>query len=497
MKVPFSLFLVLLTHFTFAVTSSDTSKVRKQAMALELLREARTLAEEERYEASVRMYKRILQIDSTRYSYNFELGMVLFYYLENKKDALKYLERAYTASPRDTSYDLIKCLAQCHQFHANYPEAMRMYRLYLAKEAKSRKYESWNREVALGQQVCNYALTHNTLNDSVMVENLGKNLNSIYPDYAPVVSRNDSVLLFCSRKPENNYGRKDPNDNKFFEDIFMSSKKKDVWQKPSRFDAFHGILDSLEEDVHKSVVGLSYDEKTLFLYRKNLLWQASRKGNEWDTPVLEGGYINLSQYQTHKSLSADGNTMFIVAEGYDTRGGRDIYLVKKKPDGSWDFPVNMGDIVNTPYDENSPQVSGDGKTLYFSSKGLPGYGGFDIFKTTLIDGKWTFPVNMGLPVNSPGDDLYYQYNESSEKAYFASNRLGGFGDMDIYQVSPQKEKLIEYIPMTFEKQLNAADYANEKAGAYSYHWQFGDGQTAQGKYVSHEYQTPGPFDAFW
>ncbi len=490
------LFLLLIVSSLARAGSaaSDTGKVRRQAKIQELLLEARILAEEERYESAVRAYKKVLQLDSTRYSYNFELGMVLFYYQENRKAALKYLERAFAVSPRDTSYDLIKCLGQSYQFVANYPEAMRYYNLYGKKEARNRKYEAWNKEVEQGISVCKYAMNHNILSDSVKVENLGRGINSMYPEYAPVADRRDSFLLYCSRRPDNNSGRKDPGDNKFYEDIFISYRKNGNWTRPVTFDAFRGIKDEAEEDVHKSVVGMSYDENNLFLYRKNKLWISTRKGNQWSTPVMADNNINLSQYQTHNSLSADGNTMFVAAETRDGKGGRDIFILRKKADGSWDLPISMGDLINTDDDENSPLISSDGKTLYFSSKGLPGYGGYDIFKTSFVDGSWTVPVNMGLPINSPGDDLHFQYIEATGKAYFASNRQGGFGDMDLYTVTPQTEKLIEYIPMNFSKQFHVGDYTNEKPANAIYQWNFGDGKTAEGKHVMHSYTRPGPFE---
>jgi outer membrane protein OmpA-like peptidoglycan-associated protein/tetratricopeptide (TPR) repeat protein len=490
------LFLLLIVSSLARAGSaaSDTGKVLRQAKIQEWLLEARTLAEEERYESAVRAYKKVLQFDSTRYIYNFELGMVLFYYQENKKAALKYLERAFAVSPRDTSYDLIKCLGQSYQFVSNYPEAMRYYNLYGKKEARNRKYEAWNKEVEQGISVCKYAMSHNVLADSVKVENLGRGINSMYPEYAPVADSKDSFLLYCSRRPDNNSGRKDPGDNKFYEDIFISYRKNSTWSRPVTFDAFRGIKDEAEEDVHKSVVGMSYDENNLFLYRKNKLWISTRKGNQWLTPVMADNNINLSQYQTHNSLSADGNTMFVAAETRDGKGGRDIFMLRKKADGSWDTPISIGDLINTDDDENSPLISSDGKTLYFSSKGLPGYGGYDIFKTSFVDGSWTVPVNMGLPINSPGDDLHFQYIDVTGRAYFASNRQGGYGDMDLYTVSPQTEKLIEYIPINFSKQFHVGDYTNEKTVNAVYHWNFGDGKTAEGKHVMHTYTHPGPFE---
>ncbi len=145
--------------------------------------------------------------------------------------------------------------------------------------------------------------------------------------------------------------------------------------------------------------------------------------------------INNSQYNIPSiSLSPDGNTIFFVSTQKSGFGAKDIYKSTKGVDGKWTTMENLGETINTEFDEDSPYITSDGKTLYFASKGHSGIGGYDIFKSELVDDKWSTPENIGIPINSPVDDIYYIIDKENTKGYISSNRNGGLGGMDIYSV---------------------------------------------------------------
>ncbi len=145
--------------------------------------------------------------------------------------------------------------------------------------------------------------------------------------------------------------------------------------------------------------------------------------------------INSSQYNIPSvSLSKDGNTIFFVSYRKEGVGGKDIYQSVKDSQGNWSKATNLGEIINTKLDEESPFLSEDGKTLYFSSKGHDGIGGYDIFKSQLTGDSWSSPENMGIPVNSAEDDIYLIIDNEASNGFFASARDGGIGGMDIYNV---------------------------------------------------------------
>jgi outer membrane protein OmpA-like peptidoglycan-associated protein len=130
------------------------------------------------------------------------------------------------------------------------------------------------------------------------------------------------------------------------------------------------------------------------------------------------------------------NILFFVSDRDGGYGGRDIWITKKMSNGSWSSPENLGEPINTEYDEESPYFHPDGKTLYFSSTGHKTIGGFDIFKSILDnDLNWSSPVNMGYPINTVNDDLFFTPSVNGKTAYFSSIRKQGKGNYDIYKIS--------------------------------------------------------------
>ncbi len=146
--------------------------------------------------------------------------------------------------------------------------------------------------------------------------------------------------------------------------------------------------------------------------------------------------VNLDYYQNHAYLTKDEKTLYFTSEqAKGGVGGNDIYKITKNENGTWGEPENLGITINTKRDEDSPYVSDDGNTLYFASNGHPGYGSYDIYKSTFENGAWTEPVNLGKPLNTVGHDIFLTNTNDAGTGYFASNRKGGKGDMDIYKVN--------------------------------------------------------------
>ena len=127
--------------------------------------------------------------------------------------------------------------------------------------------------------------------------------------------------------------------------------------------------------------------------------------------------------------------LLFTSEDNRGNGGLDIYKSKKQSDGSWGVPENLGKTINTEHDEDSPYLSDDGKTLYFSSKGHESFGNYDIYKSTMINGEWSQPKNLEQPINSSGNDIFMVESDNLTSGYFSSYRKGGYGDMDIYKIT--------------------------------------------------------------
>ena len=145
--------------------------------------------------------------------------------------------------------------------------------------------------------------------------------------------------------------------------------------------------------------------------------------------------VNTKSWEPHITVSPDGKHKFFSSDREGGLGGRDIYRVDLMENGEWSKPVNMGAPINTPYDEDAPFVSINNTTMYFAHNGPRSMGGFDIFKTEMDEmGTWSEPENLGYPLNSTFDDIYYTTTVDGFTGYLTSFRPGGYGEKDIYEI---------------------------------------------------------------
>lgn len=155
----------------------------------------------------------------------------------------------------------------------------------------------------------------------------------------------------------------------------------------------------------------------------------------WTVPVNLGLTVNGRGWESQPCVAADGSILYFSSDRPDGFGGKDIWYCRRARDGSWERPINAGPRVNTAFDEVSPWVSPDGRTLYFSSNGMPGLGGFDVFEAHNAIGGGTVVQNVGTPINSPSDEITFSLSSDGSHAFVASNRAGGSGGYDLYQIS--------------------------------------------------------------
>ncbi len=265
----------------------------------------------------------------------------------------------------------------------------------------------------------------------VEIRNLGPQINSPYPDFAPVISADESILYFTSRRPGST-GNKVAPDGLYFEDVYVSENQNGQWT-PAR-----NVGAPLNSPTHDACIALSADGQTLFLFNSDNggdIFQSRLKGTRWLTPKNLGSPINTKYWEPSVCISADERTLFFVSDRPGGLGGRDIYMCRRLPNGKWSAPINLGPPINTPYDEDGPFFHPDGKTLFYSSNGPSSMGGFDIFRSELKpDSTWTPPINLGYPINTPGDDIYFVLSASGLHGYYASEREDSYGEKDIYLV---------------------------------------------------------------
>lgn len=291
------------------------------------------------------------------------------------------------------------------------------------------------------------------------LESLTGGANTVYSEYAPVINPDETSLAFTRRSPETLGGRVS-DDGDFFEDIFISQMSRmavplevDSYGNPigeatietMMFSTPVNMGQSVNTEGHEGAIQFSSDGKKFYIYRKSNIWVSEMKKKQ--TPYITKnwkkakrqkqikGVLRPKTYEPSVSVSTDGNVIYFSSERAGGIGGLDIYKSERGTDDNWSAPVNLGESINTPADEDAPFIAQDGKTLYFSSKGHRNMGDYDIFISEFTGDSWTTPLNMGYPVNSASDDIFYTVSTQSGTGYFSSNRSGGSGLMDIYKAT--------------------------------------------------------------
>ncbi len=275
---------------------------------------------------------------------------------------------------------------------------------------------------------------------NMKVTNLGKGLNTEYPEYSPVISADESVLIFTSRRPEEE-GSTDVDENgQFYENIYISMNQGGNWTTPL------SIGKNINTIFHEASVSLSADGQHLYIYKQDDIFVCDLNGDVWSSPKKLNASVNTKYWEPSASISADNNYLYFVSDRPGGLGKRDIYRSKRLPDGQWGKAENLGYSVNTDFDEDGPFIHPDGKTLYFSSNAPNGMGGFDIYKTIYSDSSttWSAPKNIGYPINSTDDDIFFILSASGKHGYYSSVQPGGYGEKDLYRID--MPKLVEEEP---------------------------------------------------
>ena len=249
------------------------------------------------------------------------------------------------------------------------------------------------------------------------VDSLGDSINSRYVDYAPLISSDDSVLFFTTRRPNEKESNRDQN-GEYFEEIYVSKKDdKGNWLKAAP------IGKPISGNGHSACAGLSADANTLIVYRSSGngdLFISKKEKGKWTSPKSLGKNINSSGHEASASLSYDNIKLYFSSDKEGGYGGQDIYVSSIDEKGKWGHADNMMRKINTAYDETNFIALPDGETFYFTSSGHNSMGGLDIFKITYKDSAWSDAVNLGYPINTPDDDVIYSISNDGKRAYFAS-----------------------------------------------------------------------------
>ncbi|MBN8702438.1 MAG: PD40 domain-containing protein [Bacteroidetes bacterium] len=454
MKFRFTLFsfltIICLVHPSFAQTPKSVYKDK--------VTEGNYLFLEKNYTRALENFLTAYQIDSTNANINYKIGLCYLNSSSEKLKAISYLEKASKKTKKNyDEYDPREKKAPKNVFLYLGQAYLVNDSLLLAKKAftrfKGMQPERAQDEVKKYIETTNLAIKYAAEQKKSKIVSLSNGINTKYADYAPVINADESVLIFTSRREGSTGEEKTPDDDLYYEDIYQSkSDGKGGWTAPEHLN--------INTTGNDAAMSLSADGQTLFVYKQfngGDIYVSNLNGDVWSEPEPLSSNVNSVFWEPHACVSADGNTLYFVSDRPGGLGGRDIYRSVKLPNGEWSLPQNLGPRVNTPADEDAPFIHPDGVTLFFSSNGHKGIGGFDIFytvkretqdnlsttisinnknNTNLEERKWPNPpVNLESPVNTTGDDIYYSLSADGKRAYISSARAGGEGEKDIYMVS--------------------------------------------------------------
>ncbi len=379
------------------------------------------------YDEALKYYLKLYQYNSSSHALNFKIG-ICYIWTADKKAALKY----FLNSSPETSNLYYIALGRAYQYNLKFDKAKEAYDNYL------NSLEKWKQNDALklhDQLISECEVGKEIIQDSVsaFIINLGPIVNTYYDDYGAILSYDESILYFSSKRPAKQ-PKKRVSRYKFKERILMANNN--AIDDPAEWA--DGIP-KLDFFVNTSIAGFSQKEDRIYFYKGEMhngrLFTAIYEDGKWrKIKPLKGGVNHIAYKETTISFDNNGTAYFIT----DRRGGygdKDIWMSTKKSKHKYNKPINLGNIINTPFDEEGVYITPDGNTMYFSSKGRKGMGGFDVYKTVRkADGIWDEPINMGYPINTTANEVFYRPTKDTMVALYSTIRDDSYGGLDIYKI---------------------------------------------------------------
>jgi outer membrane protein OmpA-like peptidoglycan-associated protein len=249
---------------------------------------------------------------------------------------------------------------------------------------------------------------------------LGDKINTSFSNYNPVVNPDESLIYYMDAL-------------KFYDAVMLSEKSGNRWKRPDN------LTPRIKSDGDFIITGISEDGNTLLLrlddaYTKGDIYVCEKKNGRWDVIKKLNGNINTRFNETHASFANKGRTLYFTSSRNGGYGGLDIYRADLDATGEWGPAMNLGPVINTSLDEESPFISADNRSLYFSSQGHYNMGGYDIFVSDIDDdGELQNPANIGYPLNTTDNDLFYFPVKNGKQGYHAKYTDNHDGNLDIYR----------------------------------------------------------------
>lgn len=365
------------------------------------------------YQKALDLFENILEIDPGNTNLNFLCGATCLKLGGNNPNAILYLEiavRGVDPSYKGGSYkeryaptEAYLLLARAYRYSNKFHRAIVNYQQYRKRTdiKKISEIEFVNRQI----ESCELAMSMITTPLKVRFQNIIEDPSQIYSRNNPVISGNDSILVYRVNNP-------------FNPAIMMMTWQNNKWAEPRRLN------NELGATGHFSPVCISYDGSELYLVQEDHLnsdiFVSQLQNGRWTKAEPLNKRINTRYHETHASVSRDGNMLFFTSDRKGGYGGLDIYRSERKANNSWGEPINLGPSINTVHNEETPFITNSDSKLCFSSDGHQTMGGYDIFTSVRNqDETWSSPVNVGYPVCTSSDDLFYNPGWNDQCGYYS------------------------------------------------------------------------------
>ncbi len=382
----------------------------------------------EEYSEALPLYESLLKSDPGNDNLNYKIGICLLNDPYQKDKAIQHLlDASKNINPdykqnnfkeRTAPPDVLYYLGTAYLVNELLNQAIESYEEFL----EVMDHDVYDEELVLAQiQSCRNAQRLKTMPVDIDLMLMDSLINTRYSDIRPVVSGDGTKMAFVTELP-------------FYDGAFYTEKTEEGWSYPQIITQLMGF----DADVYP--VALSYDGSEMILYYDDdyigNLYYSRMEDGMWTPAIKLGEHISTKYWESHACFSKDGQALYFTSNRKGSYGGLDIYLSEKQSDGKWGSPVNLGSTINTRYNEESPYISEDGQMLYFSSYGHYNMGGYDVFYSRKKeDGSWAEPVNIGYPINTTDDDLFFQPINKGIAAYYSIYSPLGIGRNDIYYMN--------------------------------------------------------------
>ncbi len=431
-----TIFLLLTVSIT--LNAQEDKKLTKKEAGV-LLEKAEMNFELKNYLDALDQYTALYEYKKNDLYYKLMMGICLTYDPDQKLKAIEIIEQVKVTNPE---YNLVNFyLGKAYAVNYEFDKAVNLFNMFLSAATA----EDAGQKVLADQMIQNCKNAKEILADTVkqnVIVNIKYPINSQYSEYVPVISADESVMIYTYRGVKSTGADKvdqSQGSEGYTEDVFISYKNNGEWTEPK------SIGDNINSDGHDAAIALSVDGQTLFIYKSegnNLgdIYVSYLKGKEWSKPEKLKGDINSNKsWEGSASLAANGNTLYFASDRDGGFGGRDIYKAELQENGEWGNVMNLGPNVNTTYNDDAPFIHPDNISLYFSSQGHTSIGGYDIFSTTKDEyGGFSTPVNMGYPINTIDDNRYFVLSASGKTGYYSGGGENSIGEQDIFKIEAGK-----------------------------------------------------------